>query len=157
MFDQFEVIPAIDIEDGEVVQLVSGERGTETKYGDPVILARRWVNAGANTLHIVDLDGAFGGERLNSDSIATIINDVDSDIQLGGGIRNEREALRVLEQGVDRVVLGTAAIQEPEIVERVSKDYPSGVIVSLDAKGGEVLIKGWTERTGLDPIDAAKL
>ncbi|MEF8771614.1 1-(5-phosphoribosyl)-5-[(5-phosphoribosylamino)methylideneamino]imidazole-4-carboxamide isomerase [Halodesulfurarchaeum sp.] len=153
--DAFEVIPAVDLKDGEVVQLVQGERGTETGYGDPVTAATRWVDAGAETLHLVDLDGAFEGERGNADAIDAILDAVDVPVQLGGGIRTDEDALELLDTGVDRVILGTAALEEPELVERVSATNPDGLLVSLDAKGGEVVVSGWTEGTGLDPAAAA--
>lgn len=154
-FETFEVVPAIDIKDGEAVQLVGGERGTGKRYGNPVEAARRWVDAGARTLHVIDLDGAFDGERRNAKSIAAILDTVDADLQLGGGIRTEADARRLLEQGVDRVILGTAAVEEPAIVEDLASDYPDGVMVSLDTSGGEVVVAGWTEGTGLDPPEAA--
>ena len=110
MFPEFEVVPAVDVQDGQVVQLVGGERGTGTTYGDPVEAARRWVEAGARTLHLVDLDGAFEGERANAPAIEAVVNAVDVDVQLGGGIRTAADATDLLETGVDRVILGTAAV-----------------------------------------------
>jgi phosphoribosylformimino-5-aminoimidazole carboxamide ribotide isomerase len=154
-FPEFEVVPAVDVQDGEVVQLVQGERGTETTYGDPVAAARRWVDAGARTLHLVDLDGAFEGERVNADAVERVVDAVDVPVQLGGGIRSAAGAQDVLDRGVDRVILGTAAVQEPSIVEAVSDTHPGSVVVSLDAKDGEVVVEGWTESTGLDPATAA--
>lgn len=155
MFPEFEVVPAVDIEDGQVVQLVGGERGTETTYGDPVDAAERWVDAGARTLHLVDLDGAFEGERANAAAIEAIREAVDVPLQLGGGIRSPSEAISLLDWGLDRVILGTAALENPDIVSTVSDAHPAGVLVSLDARGGEVVVAGWTEGTGLDPAEAA--
>lgn len=155
MFDSFEVVPAVDIQDGEAVQLVGGEKGTETTYGDPVAAAEGWVREGAETLHLVDLDGAFEGERKNADAIDAIVEAVDVDVQVGGGIRTADAARDLLSRGVDRVILGTAAVENPDIVAAVSEDYPEGVLVGLDAKGGEVVVSGWTEGTGLDPSEAA--
>lgn len=152
----FAVIPAVDIADSEVVQLVQGERGTEKRYGDPVDAARRWVDAGAETLHLVDLDGAFDGERVNGEAIDAVVDSVSVPTQLGGGIRTPEDAFDLLERGVDRVILGTAAVEQPEIVAEISERYPDSVIVSLDAKGGEVVVEGWTEGTGLDPAAAAE-
>ena len=154
-FPDFEVIPAVDMQDGQVVQLVAGERGTETTYGDPVAAAERWVQEGARTLHLVDLDGAFEGERGNAPAVKRIVEAVDVDVQLGGGIRTAEDAINLLDRGVDRVILGTAAIEHPEIVESISDRHPGAVMVSLDAKGGEVVVSGWTESTGLDPAEAA--
>lgn len=155
VFPGFEVIPAVDMEDGEVVQLVGGERGTATRYGDPVRAARRWVEAGARTLHIIDLDGAFEGERRNADAVTRILDTVDVDVQLGGGIRRVGDARELLSRGVDRVILGTAAVENPEIVRTIAAEYPDGVMVSLDTKDGEVVVEGWQESTGLDPVTAA--
>jgi phosphoribosylformimino-5-aminoimidazole carboxamide ribotide isomerase len=156
-FPEFEVVPAVDMQDGEVVQLVQGERGTERTYGDPVEAAERWVEQGAGTLHLVDLDGAFEGERANAPAVEAILGAVgdDVDVQLGGGIRTVEDAIDLLDRGVDRVILGTAAVENPEIVEEVSTEYPGSVTVSLDAKDGEVVVSGWTEGTGLDPAEAA--
>ena len=155
-FPAFEVIPAVDMQDGEVVQLVQGERGTEKRYGDPVEAARRWVDAGARTLHLVDLDGAFEGERANAPAVEAIVDAVDVPIQLGGGIRTSEDALALLDRGVDRVILGTAAVENPDIVREISDERPGSVVVSLDAKGDEVVVSGWTEGTGLDPVEAAE-
>ncbi|WP_415379521.1 1-(5-phosphoribosyl)-5-[(5-phosphoribosylamino)methylideneamino]imidazole-4-carboxamide isomerase [Halosimplex sp. TS25] len=155
MFPEFEVVPAVDVQDGQVVQLVGGERGTGKEYGDPVAAAERWVDQGARTLHLVDLDGAFEGERANADAIEAVVDAVDVETQLGGGIRTVGDATALLDAGVDRVILGTAAVENPEIVAEISDKYPGSVLVSLDAKGGEVVVSGWTEGTGLDPAEAA--
>ncbi len=155
MFPEFEVIPAVDMRDGEVVQLVGGERGTGKSYGEPVAAAERWVAAGAETLHLIDLDGAFEGERANADAIDAVLDATDAAVQLGGGIRTAADARGLLERGVDRVILGTAAVENPAIVGEVAADHPEGVLVSLDAKDGEVVVEGWTEGTGLDPAEAA--
>ncbi len=154
-FPTFEVIPAVDVQDGEVVQLVAGERGTETRYGDPETAASEWVEQGAETLHLVDLDGAFEGKRVNRAAFETIIDTATVDLQIGGGIRTAADAIELLELGVDRVILGTAAIENPDIVAEISETYPDSVMVSLDAKDGEVVVAGWTEKTGLDPAEAA--
>ncbi|MXR21152.1 HisA/HisF-related TIM barrel protein, partial [Halobacterium bonnevillei] len=138
-FESFEVVPAVDMQDGEVVQLVQGERGTERRYGDPVEAAQRWVAAGADTLHLVDLDGAFDGERANADAVERILDATGVDVQVGGGIRSVADATELLERGVDRVILGTAAVETPGIVGEISAEYPGTVMVSLDAKDGEVV------------------
>jgi len=155
VFPGFEVIPAVDMADGQVVQLVGGERGTGSTYGDPVEAAERWVAAGAETLHLVDLDGAFEGERRNDPAIDAILEAVDVPVQLGGGIRTVPAALDLVDRGVDRVILGTAAVERPAIVADIAGVHPDSVVVSLDAKDGEVVVSGWTEGTGLDPAAAA--
>ena len=167
-FPEFEVIPAVDVQDGEVVQLVGGERGTGKRYGDPVDAAERWVEAGASTLHLVDLDGAFEGERVNAPAIEAVVaavrgdatdDDPDGDdrvgLQLGGGIRTAAGARDLLDLGLDRVIVGTAAVETPEIVGEIDETHPGSVVVSLDARDGEVVVSGWTEGTGLDPAEAA--
>ena len=160
-FSEFEVIPAVDVQDGEVVQLVGGERGTGKRYGDPVAAAERWVDAGAETLHLVDLDGAFEGERVNAAAIEAVVEAAGGDgedgvgLQLGGGIRAAEGARDLLDLGLDRVILGTAAVETPEIVAEIDETHPGSVVVSLDAKDGEVVVSGWTEGTGLDPAEAA--
>ncbi|WP_372912896.1 HisA/HisF-related TIM barrel protein, partial [Salinigranum sp.] len=130
MFPTFEVVPAVDMQDGEVVQLVQGERGTEKRYGDPVEAARRWVDAGAKTLHLVDLDGAFEGERKNAAAVEAVVDAVDVPVQLGGGIRTADDARALLDSGVDRVILGTAAVNDPDIVAEISETHPGSVVVS---------------------------
>ena len=135
-FPTFEVVPAVDVQDGEVVQLVAGERGTEKQYGEPQAAADQWLDQGAQTLHLVDLDGAFEGERVNSEAFETIIETTEVDLQLGGGIRTAEDAFELLSMGVDRVILGTAAVETPEIVAEISERYPGTVMVSLDAKDG---------------------
>jgi phosphoribosylformimino-5-aminoimidazole carboxamide ribotide isomerase len=155
MFERFEVVPAVDMQDGQVVQLVGGERGTGKEYGDPVEAAERWVEAGASTLHLVDLDGAFEGERVNAPAVEAIREAVDVDLQLGGGIRTAADARDLLDRGLSRVILGTAAVENPDVVAEISETHPGSVLVSLDARDGEVVVSGWTEGTGLDPAEAA--
>ena len=155
MFTGFEVIPAVDVRDGQAVQLVGGERHSGNEYGDPVVAAERWVEQGARTLHLVDLDGAFEGERANAAAIERIVETIDVPVQFGGGIRTAGDARDLLDRGVDRVILGTAAVENPEFVAEISETHPGSVVVSLDARGGEVMISGWTEGTGLDPTTAA--
>jgi phosphoribosylformimino-5-aminoimidazole carboxamide ribotide isomerase len=157
MFPEFEVIPAVDVREGEVVQLVGGERGTGTRYGNPVEATRRWLDAGARTLHLVDLDGAFEGERKNADAIAAAVETAGdrAAVQVGGGIRTVDDALSLLDAGVDRVILGTAAVEDPGIVTEIDDRRPGSVVVSIDASGGELVVEGWTTGTGLDPAETA--
>ncbi|QLG60760.1 1-(5-phosphoribosyl)-5-[(5-phosphoribosylamino)methylideneamino]imidazole-4-carboxamide isomerase [Halorarum salinum] len=156
-FPEFEVVPAVDVKDGETVQLVGGEPGTGSRHGDPVEVAERWVREGARTLHLVDLDGAFVGERENAPALEAIVDAVGDEVglQVGGGIRSAGDAAALLDRGVDRVILGTAAVENPDVVAEISAEYPGSVMVSLDAKDGEVVVSGWTEGTGLDPAEAA--
>ncbi|MDY6775187.1 MAG: 1-(5-phosphoribosyl)-5-[(5-phosphoribosylamino)methylideneamino]imidazole-4-carboxamide isomerase [Halobacteria archaeon] len=148
-----EVIPAVDMKDGDCVQLVQGEEGTGKTYGDPVEAAQTWVDAGAETLHIVDLDGAIHGERKNSEEVGRIIDETSVGVQVGGGIRSVEDARSFFDAGADRVIMGTAAVENPEIVEEVS-EY-GDTMVSLDSKGDEVVVEGWKEGSGLSPVELA--
>ena len=153
----FEVIPAIDIQNGKTVQLVGGLRGTEKYYGDPVQCALQWEEMGAKTVHVVDIDGAFEGELKNKSIIERILEEVGISVQVGGGIRREERVTELIEMGADRVILGTAAIENPKLVEILSKKYPKCIMVSLDSKGREIVVEGWEKKTNLDPIKAAKV
>jgi phosphoribosylformimino-5-aminoimidazole carboxamide ribotide isomerase len=152
----FEVIPAVDIQGGKTVQLVGGERGTERYYGDPVECALEWMNQGAKTIHVVDIDGAFRGRMTNRKTIENIIEEVEVEVQVGGGIRTEEDVTELLSMGAKKVILGTTAIKNPDIIEKMSAKYKENIVVSLDSKGGEVVIEGWVEKTKLNPIEAAK-
>ena len=156
MFERFGIVPAVDVRDGEAVQLVGGQLGTGTRYGDPEVVARRWVDAGARTLHLIDLEGAMEGQRHNADAIETIVDAVDVPVQVGGGIRTEADARDLFDRGVERVILGTAAFDDPDVVDRLAADHPEGVVVSIDTSDDEVLVAGWTEGTGVGPGEAAR-
>ena len=153
----FEVIPAIDIQNGKTVQLVGGLRGTEKYYGDPIECALRWEEMGAKTVHIVDIDGAFEGEIKNKSTIEEILEKVDISVQIWGGIRTEERVTELLEMGAERVILGTAAIENPTLVEILSDKYPKCIMVSLDSKGREIVVEGWEKKTSLDPVKAAEM
>ena len=153
----FEVIPAIDIQNGKTVQLVGGLRGTEKYYGDPIECALQWEEMGAKTVHIVDIDGAFEGEIKNKSTIERIIGNIDISVQVGGGIRTEERVTELLEMGAERVILGTAAIENPTLVKVLSDKHPKCIMVSLDSKGREIVVEGWEKKTSLDPVKAAKM
>lgn len=146
----FNVIPAIDLKGGKCVQLVQGVPGTEmVSLDDAVEVAAGWVGQGAKTLHIIDLDGAFSGSRKNAYIMEDIISKFDVDVQVGGGIRDYETAKYLLGLGIDRVILGTAAIKNPGLVRQLADEFGSEtVMVSLDSKKGEVLIEGWTASSG---------
>jgi phosphoribosylformimino-5-aminoimidazole carboxamide ribotide isomerase len=152
--DGCEVIPAVDVQDGAVVQLVGGARGTERTYGAPLAAARRWTDAGARRLHLVDLDGAIDGERRNAAAIAAVAEAAAVPVQVGGGIRTAADARELLELGVDQVILGTAAMADPAIVTAIDRTHPGAVIASVDARDGAVLTEGWTQQTETDPTEA---
>lgn len=144
----FEVIPAVDIRGGKCVQLVQGAPGSEmVSLDDPVAVALEWVAQGAKTLHLIDLDGALDGRRVNAPVIEKIVSagkKRDVTIQIGGGIRSFEDAAHLLKLGADRVILSTAALREPELVKRLADEFGSEHInVALDSKNGKVAIDGW--------------
>jgi phosphoribosylformimino-5-aminoimidazole carboxamide ribotide isomerase len=152
--ERCQVIPAVDVQDGSVVQLVGGARGTERYYGEPLAAARRWTAAGARRLHLIDLDGAIDGERRNARAIATVAESISVPVQVGGGIRTAADARHLLDRGVDQVILGTAAMADPDIVTAIDRTHPEAVIVSVDARDGVVVTEGWAQQTDTDPADA---
>lgn len=152
-----ELIPAIDLLGGKVVRLHQGDYGAVTVYSDdPSEQARRFYEAGARRLHVVDLDGARDGRPGNVEVIRKILAAAPLHVQVGGGIRDEQTAERWLAAGVDRVVLGTIAVKRPEIVKWLCERHPGAVIVAVDARGGEVAVEGWLEGTGRPVLDLAR-
>ena len=147
------VLPAVDIKGGRCVRLLRGERGSEKVYfDDPVRAALVWQDEGARLVHVVDLDGAWEGMPKNWKVVSRILKAVEVPIQLGGGLRSLEAIGRVLDAGVERAVLGTAAVEEPGLVaEAVRRFGPERIVVGLDVKDGEVAVKGWTEGSGLSP------
>lgn len=151
------VFPAIDLLDGQCVRLTRGERDKATVYSaDPAAVARRWKAAGAEWLHVVDLNGALEGRCfVNLDSIRAIVDAVDLPVQIGGGIRSTGDIENYLAAGVKRVIVGTKALESDEFRARVIKDFGPRVALSLDTKNGRVAVKGWTETGDLSIVDAA--
>ncbi len=151
------IIPAVDIKNGKCVRLVQGRMEDETVFSnDPVAMAQKWAMAGAELIHVIDLNGAFEKSPQNIDAIKNIIKTVHTPIQLGGGIRTERTIRMFLDMGVDRVIIGTEAINNPQLVEKAARDFPSQIIVGIDARNGRVAIEGWTETTHTEAVDLAK-
>ncbi len=152
------IIPAIDIRDGRCVRLHQGSYDDETVYfDDPVKMAKLWRVQNARTLHIVDLDAARGEGANNRAVIDEMCDALDIPIQLGGGIRSMDQIQAALDAGVYRVILGTAAVRSPDVVERAVEAFsPRRVVVSIDARDGEVRVEGWTEGSGLDAVEFAK-
>jgi phosphoribosylformimino-5-aminoimidazole carboxamide ribotide isomerase len=143
--------PAIDIRGGQAVRLLRGDYERETAYdADPVDAAARWAGEGAEFLHVVDLDGAKAGEPRNLDAVARIAAAVDCPIQVGGGLRDAASVAAVLAAGAERVVIGTAALRDPEFLDRIVAEHGDRVVVSVDARGGKVSLSGWTEATEQD-------
>jgi phosphoribosylformimino-5-aminoimidazole carboxamide ribotide isomerase len=142
-----ELIPAIDLIDGRCVRLYQGDYARETVYSDdPAEVAARWAALGAARLHVVDLDGAREGAPANLDVVKGIVSAVPIPVQLGGGIRSVETAREAVAVGVERVILGTVAVESPDIVEQACRDLgTSAVVVGVDARDGHVAVKGWTE------------
>jgi len=152
------LIPAIDLKEGKCVRLRQGRMEDDTVFSeDPVAVAGRWVAAGAKRIHLVDLDGAFAGKPVNADIIHAIVQAYpDVSVQIGGGIRDEDTVQAYLEAGVEYVIIGTKAVNEPHFVSDLAKEYPRRIIVGLDAKDGKVAVDGWSKLSKHDVIDLAK-
>lgn len=151
------IFPAIDIKDGKVVRLRQGEFSDVTEYSlDPIDVARQWQRCGAQWLHIVDLDGAQGGEIKNFGTIAQIAKDIALPIQMGGGVRGETEIDKLLSVGIKRVILGTRVVHDRIFLKKILKQFGDKIAVSLDCKDGCVTQKGWTETTDVQGTDFAK-
>ena len=146
-----EVIPAVDIKGGRCVRLYQGDYGRETVYSDsPVDMALRWVELGASRIHVVDLDAAKAGAPVNHETAGVIAGAVSVPVQLGGGVRSLETATHAAALGISRVIIGTAAAGDMELVRSVCEALgPERVVVSIDARGGYVALNGWTETTGL--------
>ena len=153
------LLPAVDVADGKAVRLLKGEAGSETDYGSPVEAARDWVEAGAEWIHLVDLDAAFG-RGSNAPLLARIVGEVGIKVELSGGIRDDASLGRALSAGAARVNLGTAALEDPEWTERVIAEYGERIAVGLDVRGTTLAARGWTRECGdlwetLARLDAA--
>ncbi|MBW6517581.1 MAG: 1-(5-phosphoribosyl)-5-[(5-phosphoribosylamino)methylideneamino]imidazole-4-carboxamide isomerase [ANME-2 cluster archaeon] len=154
----FEVIPAVDLKSGKCVQLVQGVPGTEmVSLDDPIAQALRWVDEGAQTLHLIDLDGAIQGERINALTIEKIVAATDVTIEVGGGIRTAGDVEALLGLGVDRVIIGTAAVNDPGFVQQMSDRYgKEHIMVSLDARNGKVTTHGWARTSDFTPPELGR-
>lgn len=142
------LLPAVDIRDGKAVRLVQGDFARETVYNDdPLDAAKAWVEQGARSLHVVDLDGALRGEPANLEHLKRIASAVDVPVQYGGGLRDARSVRAALQAGADRVVIGTAAYTDAEFLDDVIGHWGSRVIVAVDVRGGKVSVAGWTKET----------
>jgi phosphoribosylformimino-5-aminoimidazole carboxamide ribotide isomerase len=147
--------PAIDIREGRAVRLMQGDYERETAYeDDPVVAARRWADGGARWLHIVDLDGAKAGEPINLDHVRRIVAAVDVPVQLGGGLRDSKKVENAISAGAERVVLGTAAVRDPELAGAIAAAHGDRVVVSVDSRSGKVAAEGWTESSDLETAEA---
>jgi phosphoribosylformimino-5-aminoimidazole carboxamide ribotide isomerase len=151
------VIPAIDLKAGKCVRLLQGRADAVTVYSDdPASTARLWESYGAELLHVVDLDGAFTGDQKNLDAVREIRRSVSMEIEVGGGIRDMEKVAELLKIGINRIILGTVAIEEPELVREACLRFPGQVLVGIDARDGKVAVKGWVETTATDAKSLAK-
>ena len=156
---KLELLPAVDVSGGQAVRLVQGAAGTETSYGDPVDAAMAWQEAGADWIHLVDLDAAFG-RGSNGPQLAELIGRIDVRVELSGGIRNDAALTAALATGCTRVVIGTAALEDPDWVAKVIGEYGDRVAVGLDVRGTRLAARGWTTDGGelaeaLERLEAA--
>lgn len=149
--------PAIDLKDGACVRLLRGDMDAATVFGtDPAAQAARFAAAGARWLHLVDLNGAFAGRPVNGEAVQAILQAVDLPVQLGGGIRDMGTIEGWLGRGVARVILGTVAVENPDLVAEAAAAFPGRIAVGIDARGGRVATRGWAEQTGIAATDLAR-
>ncbi|MDP3175549.1 MAG: 1-(5-phosphoribosyl)-5-[(5-phosphoribosylamino)methylideneamino]imidazole-4-carboxamide isomerase [Phenylobacterium sp.] len=149
--------PAIDLKDGQCVRVLHGVLDTATVFNtSPPDQAKRFVNDGFHWIHVIDLNGAVQGKAVNADAVQDILNAVSIPIQLGGGIRTLADIERWIEAGVSRVILGTVAVREPQIVKEAAKLWPEQIAVSVDVRAGKVAVQGWTESSDLDAVTVSK-
>ena len=151
------LFPAIDLKDGQCVRLRQGEMAEATVFNtDPAAQARAFEEAGFDWLHVVDLNGAFAGKPVNASAVEAILASVRIPVQLGGGIRDLDTVVAWLDKGIDRVILGTAAVRDPNLVREAARDFPGCIAVSIDARDGKVAIEGWAETSKMSALDLAR-
>jgi len=148
--------PAIDLKDGQCVRLLRGEMDKATVFNDdPGAQAKAFEDAGTEWIHVVDLNGAFAGKAVNADAVTSILTAVDAKVQMGGGIRTLENVAFWLEKGLSRVILGTVALRDPELVKQACKAFPGRIAVGIDAKDGFVAVEGWAEVSEITALDLA--
>jgi len=154
----FKIIPAIDLKNRKCVSLVQGIPGTErVSIDNPLDVALRWIKGGASIIHLIDLDGAIEGNRLNSPIIESIIKFSRIETQAGGGIRSKKDAQELLSLGLDRIILGTAAIKQPSLVKELADDFGGDrIMVALDSKNGKVTTHGWAEQSAFSAVELGR-
>jgi phosphoribosylformimino-5-aminoimidazole carboxamide ribotide isomerase len=157
LMDEFVVFPAIDLRRGNVVRLRRGDAECQTTYGDdPGQVARGWIASGAKWLHVINLDGAFGEDTTANMIGLKSVLDCGAKIQFGGGLRSIESMAKVIEMGVERVILGTVTLEEPELVERAVEAFGEArIVVGIDARDGKVRVRGWTQGSEVDPLSIA--
>ncbi len=152
-----DVIPAIDLLEGRCVRLYQGDYARSQVFdSDPVAVAQQWVQQGAPRLHLVDLDGAKAGRPVNWKTIAAIVQAAKVPVQVGGGLRDRQSVVELLAMGVERVILGTVAIEQPSLVAQLCQEFPEQILVGIDARDGRVATRGWLETSEILAIDLAK-
>jgi phosphoribosylformimino-5-aminoimidazole carboxamide ribotide isomerase len=151
------LFPAIDLKGGKCVRLLRGDMDAATTFNeDPADQARKFEAASCRWIHVVDLDGAFAGAPVNAPAVRAILGAVKVPVQLGGGIRDAAGIAAWLHAGVARVILGTVALRDPELVKRACKDWPGRIVVGIDARGGRVAVEGWAETSDVLAVDLAR-
>ena len=151
------VFPAIDLKSGQVVRLAEGDMDRATVYGDnPAAQATLFAEAGAEYLHVVDLDGSFAGSAQNREAVESIVAAFPGRVQLGGGIRSQEDVEGWLDAGVSRIVMGSAALKDPEFVKDMARAHPKAIVVAVDAKDGMVATEGWAEVSDVPVVDLAR-
>lgn len=152
------IYPAIDIKNGQCVRLYKGNMNKDTVYNDdPSAQALEWARNGFSWIHVVDLDGAVSGAPANHSAVRKIIKAVDIPVQLGGGIRNMSQIEKWLQEGVSRVILGTVAVRDPDLVKKACYEFPGQIVVGIDARCGKVAVEGWVEESDLEATELAKM
>ena len=151
------VFPAIDLKQGQVVRLAEGDMARATVYGDnPAAQAALFAEAGSQFLHVVDLDGSFAGKAENREAVEAILETFEGHVQLGGGIRTPEAVAGWFNLGVSRVVMGTAALKDPQFVKDMAREYPGGIVVAVDARDGMVATEGWSDVSDVSVVDLAR-
>ena len=152
------IYPAIDLKGGKCVRLYKGDMNQDTIYNDdPGAQALEWARAGFSWIHVVDLDGAVGGKPANQPAVKAILEAVDIPLQLGGGIRTMEQIDHWLQEGVSRVILGTIAVRDPDLVKEACNQFPGQIVVGIDARRGKVAVEGWVEESDMDATELAKM
>lgn len=152
-----EVIPAIDLLEGRCVRLYQGDYAQSEVFDEnPVAVALQWAEQGATRLHLVDLDGAKAGHPVNQQAIEAIVRAVDLPVQVGGGLRHQESVASLLELGVRQVILGTVAVEQPDLVQQLCREFPGQIVVGIDARNGKVATRGWLETSEIDAVPLAQ-
>ncbi len=152
----FELIPAIDLKGGKCVRLQQGNAARATEYSDdPLATALHWQESGATRLHLVDLDGAFSGGSTHLEVVGSIFRQLKIPVQFGGGLRTLEHVTRILDLGAARAILGTAAAEQPELVEEAAKRWPGAIVVGIDSRNGQVMLRGWVDQSSMRASELA--